>query len=90
MCLGQENDTALEELDPNQEYCLRFTWLGPEFDANSNYNTTCSEILDEKRSVNTPCRQPLVVTCKYCISLPTIQISNSYNTITVSMDRKEF
>ena len=44
-------------------YCFRFTWLGPKYNAESQFkNETCKSLLGKTTGV--PCFQPLVVSSK--------------------------
>lgn len=56
-----QNDT---ELDWSYSYCFQFTWLGPEYDNQTNYNGTCEEYFENTDSDGIPCKMPLVVTCE--------------------------
>ncbi|GAB0091540.1 uncharacterized protein DMENIID0001_063950 [Sergentomyia squamirostris] len=51
----QDNGTV--EFDPTQRYCFKFTWLGPQYDNNSNFLESECEKVD-----GIPCFRPLVVT----------------------------
>lgn len=56
------------ELDWSNSYCFQFTWLGPEYDSQNNYNGTCEEFFEDTTSEGIPCKLPLVVSSE-----------NSYN-----------
>ncbi|KAF5270888.1 hypothetical protein FQR65_LT05405 [Abscondita terminalis] len=58
-------DEPVEQIgsyDPNESYCFRFTWFGPDYTNETTINTTCKEYLDSSRAKNTPCKQPIVIT----------------------------
>ncbi|KAF5296265.1 hypothetical protein FQA39_LY12602 [Lamprigera yunnana] len=56
------DEESIIDYDPSQSYCFQFTWLGPEFNNETEVNTTCAEILEDKRVTDVPCRHPLLIT----------------------------
>lgn len=60
-----ENNSTLIEYNEDNSYCFRFTWMGPEYDnssAQNGFNTSCQDLMDEKRVQGAPCKMPLVIT----------------------------
>lgn len=52
--------------NPKQRYCFRFTWIGPTFNNESDFqNATCDDIVGDRAQV--PCTRPLVVTGEYSV-----------------------
>nr|XP_023024522.1 uncharacterized protein LOC111512610 [Leptinotarsa decemlineata] len=50
------------ELKEDWEYCLEFTWFGPDYDnITHRYNGTCDDYLEEKRAKDIPCTPPIVI-----------------------------
>lgn len=47
--------------DISRAYCFRFTWLGPKYNAESQFkNASCSDVIKGDKTI--PCTHPLVVT----------------------------
>uniref|UniRef100_A0A1B0EUS2 Secreted protein n=1 Tax=Lutzomyia longipalpis TaxID=7200 RepID=A0A1B0EUS2_LUTLO len=57
--VSSQTDANLEV--NNQRYCFRFTWPGPQFDADGPImNATCTDLLNGVSGI--PCHHPLAVT----------------------------
>ncbi|XP_059622473.1 uncharacterized protein LOC132265713 isoform X2 [Phlebotomus argentipes] len=61
LCVALSLLVASQDEAANQRFCFRFTWLGPQYNAESTYlNATCEYLLNGASGI--PCQHPLVVT----------------------------
>lgn len=69
--LEEDEDFKYDDRDP---HCFRFTWIGSEYNNDTKFsgNETCKGLIERKKLKNTPCKQPLVITCEYYHLLLTI------------------